>query len=91
MSLWIEVYVGRRDNRKKVAECHAYNISDLKSISDYEFESVEYGEPRLSIYPSEVKGEVEGHDRNQSVWALVEKIARKSKPMNAALERLSKR
>ena len=78
MSLFIEVYVGNRSNRKLIAETHAYNISDLADTSDYEFTATEYGNLALDIHPSEVKGEVKAHNRNQSVWALVAKIASKS-------------
>ena len=79
MSVYIEVYVGSRENRKLVAECHAYNVSNLANISDYEFISTEFGEPRLGIYAREVKGEIKEHSRKQSVWALVEKISGDSK------------
>ena len=78
MSLFIEVYVGSRNNKKLVADCHAYNVSDLAEISDYEFISTEYGAPHLNIPPSEIKGEVNSHKRNQTVWSLVEKIAKGS-------------
>lgn len=75
MSLYIEVYVGSRDNRKLVAKTHAYNISDLADVSDYEFISTEFGAPHLGVPPTEIKGEILGHKRKQSVWHLVEKIA----------------
>lgn len=75
MSLFIEVYVGSRHNRKLVASTHAYNVSNLNKISDYEFTSDEYGYEPLSIPPQEIKGEVKEHDREQSVWKLVSKIA----------------
>lgn len=78
MSLFIEVYVGSRNNKKLVADCHAYNISNLADTSDYEFISTEYGAPHLGIPPSEIKGGVKDHNRNQTVWSLVEKIARGS-------------
>lgn len=78
MSLFIEVYVGSRSNRKLVADCHAYNISDLADTSDYEFISTEVGAAHLGIPPSEAKGDIKNHNRNSSVWRLVEKIARGS-------------
>lgn len=77
-SLFIEVYVGSRHNRKLVASTHAYNISDLANTSNYEFISEEYGAPHLGIPATEVKGFIEKHRRQQSVWKLVEKIAGKS-------------
>lgn len=78
MSLYIEVYVGSRTNRKLVAECHAYNVSNLDKISDYEFISTEFGAPHLKIPPTEIKGEIKGHNRETSVWSLVKKIAKES-------------
>lgn len=78
MSLFIEVYVGSRTNKKMVANVHAYNVSNLADTSDYEFTSVEYGAPHLGIPPSEVKGDVKEHNRNSTVWSLVEKIAKNS-------------
>ena len=79
MSLYIEVQVGSPDNRKMVARSHAYNISNLSDISDYEFISTEFGAPLLNIPSSEVKGDIKQHRRKQSVWAIVEKIAGLSK------------
>ena len=78
MSLWIEVYVGSRHNRTKVAHCQAYNLTDLRDTSDYGFKSIEYGAPHLHIPESEVEGKIEGHNRNSTVWSLVEKIAKEA-------------
>ena len=78
MSLFIEVYVGSRTRRRLVAQSHAYNISDLAATSNYEFESDEFGAPHLDIPPNSKRGDIKGHARKQSVWALVEKIARNS-------------
>ena len=75
MSLFIEVYVGSRDNRILVADCHAYNTSNLADVSNYKFRSHEKGAAALDI-PSKVsEGEINDHTRSQSVWALVGKIA----------------
>jgi hypothetical protein len=74
MSLWIDVSVGRRDNRKLVASVHAWNISDLADVSDYEYIAEEFGNKHLGIEPSEMAGKVEAHHRRQSVWSLVGKI-----------------
>ncbi len=78
MSLFIEVYVGSKDNRIKVAESKAYNISNLSDLSDYKFDSIEFGNHNMGIPRSEVHGSIEDHIRNQSVWNIVEKIAAKS-------------
>jgi len=78
MSLYIEVYVGNANNRKMVARSHAYNVSDLADVSDYGFVSTEFGAPHLDIPPAEIKGDIKNHNRNQTVWSIVEKIARGS-------------
>lgn len=75
MSLFIKVYVGSRDNNILVAESHAYNVSDLADVSNYGFRSKEPGASHLGIPASDVKGEVKNHNRNQTVWSLVQKIA----------------
>lgn len=76
MSLWIEVYVGSKTNRIKVASSVAHNVSNLAETSDYIFTNTEYGAAHLGIPPSEYKGEVKGHNRLSSVWALVHKITK---------------
>ena len=74
MSLWIEVYVGGKDNRVKVASSVAHNVSNLANTSDYTFTNTEYGAKHLGIPPSETKGTIKGHNRLSSVWSLVSKI-----------------
>lgn len=78
MSLFIEVYVGSKTNRKLVAKTHAYNVSDLADVSDYEFRSEEFGAPHLGIRARDLEGKIYSHGRSQSVWSLVEKIAKES-------------
>jgi hypothetical protein len=74
MSLWIEVYVGSKDNRIKIASSVAHNVSRLADTSDYTFTNTEYGAKHLGIPPSEAKGTIKGHNRLSSVWSLVSKI-----------------
>jgi len=74
MSLWVEVYVGSKDNRKLVASSVAHNVSNLADTSDYVFTNTEFGAEHLGIPPSEAKGTIKGHNRLSSVWALVHKI-----------------
>ena len=74
MSLWIEVYVGSKHNRKLVASSVAHNVSNLADTSDYTFTNTEFGAAHLGIPPSEAKGTVNGHNRLSSVWSLVHKI-----------------
>jgi hypothetical protein len=79
VSLYIEVYVGSRERRKLVATTHLWNVSDLADVSDYEFISEEYGAPALNIPANTLESEIKQHKRKQSVWALVEKVAKLSK------------
>ncbi len=71
MSLHVEVYV----NNRLVARANVTNQSDLADISDYKFEKFELGARHLGIKPSTKRGFIEGHERRQSVWKLVEKVA----------------
>jgi len=74
MSLWIEVYVGSKDNRKLIASSVAHNVSNLADTSDYTYTNTELGAPHLGIPLSETKGKITGHNRLTSVWSLVSKI-----------------
>jgi hypothetical protein len=74
MSLFVEVYVGSRDNRILIAESTAHNVSDLADTSDYKFTTTEFGNLSLGIVPSVMKSEIKGHKRKQSVWNLVAKM-----------------
>lgn len=78
MSLFIEVYVGSKDRRKLVAKSVAHNVSNLADVSNYVFDSHEFGEERLDIPEIKKSGEIKDHYRNQSVWSLVRKIAERS-------------
>lgn len=75
MSLWIEVYVGGKTNRIKVAECVAHNVSELNDLSDYTFTAEEFGAPHLNIPARIVQDKIKSHERKSSVWALIEKIS----------------
>jgi hypothetical protein len=74
MSLFVEVYVGSKDNRTLVAESIAHNVSNLADTSDYKFTTTEYGNLSLGIAPSVMVSEIKGHKRKQSVWNLVAKM-----------------
>ena len=78
MSLFIKVWVGSEYNKKLVADCYAYNTSDLADVSNYKFTSVDVGAEHLDIPHRVTEGVVEGHNRKQSVWTLVEKIAKET-------------
>ena len=51
MSLWVEVYVGSKCNRKLVASSVAHNVSNLADTSDYIFTNTEFGAEHLGIPP----------------------------------------
>ena len=75
MSLFIEVYVGQKNNRVMVASAQADNMSELAATSNYDWNSAELGNKMLGIPASIKEGSVKGHKRLQSVWSLVAKIA----------------
>lgn len=68
--LTVVVYVGQTE----VARAVAGNVSNLANISDYTVKMRENGAEHLGIEPKEISGAIEGHDRRQSVWRLVQKM-----------------
>lgn len=78
MSLIVEVYVGSHLNKERrilVSEGVLHNISNLADISDYEGVIIEAGKDSLNIPPLTKEISIQGHDRNQSVWKLISKMA----------------
>lgn len=71
MSLYVYVFV----NNKEVASAVATNISSLHEISDYQVSRGEVGVEELNIPSTTDDFTIKNHPRNQSVWALVEKVA----------------
>ncbi len=70
--LKVIVYV----NDVEIARAHAGNISDdLRGLCDYEVRVNERRSERLGIEEKAVRFEISQHNRTQTVWALVEKIA----------------
>jgi hypothetical protein len=66
---------GHRELRRTLGSMAIANISDLASISDYRIEAMESAN-RLTGTPSRsATCTVHGHDRHQSVWALIAKAA----------------
>lgn len=63
-------------NGKEIAVASASNLSDLNDISNYWVVTNEGGDTRLGIPHKIMRGMIYRHQRKQSVWALVEKIAR---------------
>lgn len=66
---------GFEPGRRVVDSLRISNVSDLASISSYEIDVAEAAN-HLTGMPARVGTcRVEGHDRHQSVWALVERAA----------------
>lgn len=70
--LKVIVYV----NDAEIARAHAGNISDdLHGLCDYEVRVNERRSERLGIEEKAVRFDITQHNRQQTVWTLVEKIA----------------
>jgi hypothetical protein len=69
--LRVEVYI----NRRKIASAHAMNVSELAPISDYVVSGVSEENPVAGLPQMTHALLISGHDREQSPWALVSKIA----------------
>lgn len=62
-------------NGKQIAMASAANISDLADVSDYWVHVTQRPNPSMDIGLLDEAGVVRAHERNQSVWALVRRIA----------------
>jgi hypothetical protein len=60
---------------RTIATMRIANLSDLADISDYRIEATEGRNPLTGTPQRSASCEVTGHDRRQSVWALVAKAA----------------
>lgn len=78
--LIIRVFV----NRTEIASATAGNISNLADCSDYRCGSVTLPFPDRSADPKRTEFLIEGHNRNQTVWALIEKMAAKIQRLERA-------
>lgn len=77
MSLIVEVYVGShlsKEHRKLVATGVVHNISNLADISNYEGVVQEVSSASLRIPAMSKPLKIVNHNRQQSVWSLVQKI-----------------
>jgi hypothetical protein len=61
--------------KRTIATMRIANLSDLADCSDYRIEATEGRNPLTGDPPRSASCEVTGHDRRQSVWALVAKAA----------------
>jgi hypothetical protein len=61
--------------RRTIATMRIANLSDLADCSNYRIETMEARNPLTGDPARSAACEVVGHDRRQSVWALVAKAA----------------
>jgi hypothetical protein len=61
--------------RRTIASMTVGNASDLADISDYRVDAMEGANPHTGEPPRSATCTVVGHDRRQSVWALLAKAA----------------
>jgi hypothetical protein len=72
----VEVWPGGRENMKReLARARIGNVSNLANTSDYVVTAKEGDNSIVGTPAWESKGRLDGHDRRQSVWALVAKAA----------------
>src|SRR3989304_601627 len=71
----VEIVPAGYGRPREVARAELGNISDLGKISDYAIEVEEGVNGVTWAKPWESHGMICGHDREQSVWALVAKAA----------------
>jgi len=62
-------------NGKTIAGADIANISDLADVSDYLVTGYEHASPVTGLPDRGSTARVIGHERRQSVWALIEKAA----------------
>lgn len=65
-------------NGRLIALSTVRNISELADVSDYVVMSDEMEAKSLGIPHHRARFKIKGHNRNQSAWALVEKVAKES-------------
>ena len=81
----MSLYVDIRINDKVIATAAIANLSNLEDTSDYTVSVVETGNESLDIPYMNQQWLMKGHPRNQSVWALVCKVAQSAALMSEKL------
>jgi hypothetical protein len=66
---------GAGGRRRKLASAEVSNVADLADLSSYRVFAREGANPLAGAEAWEAMGYINGHNRRQSVWALVEKVA----------------
>ena len=75
MSLTIKIEI----NGRTIATAEAHNISGLDDLSSYSVASGEHASDVTGLPERFETFEINDHERRQSAWALVEKIAARMK------------
>jgi len=76
LRITVELIPGGDEARcRELARAQLGNISDLADTSDYEIIAGEGENKWAGAMPWVASGLIDGHDRRQTVWALVEKAA----------------
>ena len=66
---------GDESNRRTIGSMRISNLSDLAPISDYKVQVTEASNPLTGTPSRECDCVVRGHNRAQSVWALLAKAS----------------
>jgi hypothetical protein len=66
---------GDKTQARAIAIANVANVSDLADVSDYAVSITEGHNPITNSPPRSRRGYVFQHDRRNSVWALVAKVA----------------
>lgn len=74
LRITVELISGRT---KVLATACVGNVTDLADLSDYDVLVAEAANPMTRREAWRRRFAIEGHDRNSSVWRLVEKIAKR--------------
>lgn len=72
--------------RRTIGTLRIANVSDLADISDYAVDFLQAANPLTDSKPCNGSCEVRGHDRRQSIWALLARAAEAA--MNAEFDEL---
>jgi hypothetical protein len=75
LRITVDLVPGGVGRPRELARAELGNVSDLADRSDYRIAAREGDNPLAERRAWESRGLIAGHDRNQSVWALVAKAA----------------
>jgi hypothetical protein len=66
---------GYEPAKRELARAELGNVSDLAAVSNYVIRASEGANPLAGTPAWQRTGKIENHQRNRSVWALVERAA----------------